>query len=139
MTSEYCEKNYKRYIAKYKDKETWSKIYNEDRDAGCKHLTGFGQNQCAWRYLELHGTVELMGGFANASYWITRHAASYFNLCEEIQEEKDNLVRVLKMAEGLIEKRMGNQETNPVMVEIKKALEKARREDEARAEAGQKN
>lgn len=49
--------------------------------------SGFGERHEAWRYRQIHPLVDQMGGWANARYWIQRHATEYFRTCENLEAE----------------------------------------------------
>lgn len=79
--SSYTQEMYAEFV---KRKETFAEIYNQDTNAGIEHLTGLNEKSAAWRYSKIHGAVELMGGWANCSYWIINHASNYFRTCEKL-------------------------------------------------------
>lgn len=63
---------------------------------------GMGETWKAYRYDEIHHAVEQMGGWANFSYWIKRHAASYFETSKTLETENAELkAREQKLIEAL--------------------------------------
>ncbi len=79
--SGFTEERFKDYQERMK---TFPEKYNVDKEAAFKHVTGYGADHCAWRYVKIHGAVEMMGGWANCSYWIQNHANNYFMTCEKL-------------------------------------------------------
>lgn len=90
--STYTQNEFRLYQERMKD---FSTIYNQDTDKAVKHVIGFDEKHAAYRYVRVHGAVELMGGWANFSYWIQNHASNYFRTCEKLETLANRLINQL--------------------------------------------
>lgn len=90
----YTEDCYKDYL---KRMETFSERYNKNSNEAVEHATaGFNEKSCARRYVEIHGAVVLMGGWANCSYWIRNHARNYFETCSKLEKLVNQAINHVK-------------------------------------------
>lgn len=83
--SEYCKKEYDRYIADIDS----DKPYVGQEIFEC--ATGINERQCAFRYRQIHGATIRMGGFANLSHYINKNAAEDYYLFSRLEQENEEM------------------------------------------------
>ena len=76
MPVEYCEQKFVEWEERIK---RFSKIFNQNTEDGIRYATnGIGSLSCAYRYVQIHGAVERMGGWANFKAFVNRNAKSNY-------------------------------------------------------------
>jgi len=114
--SSYTQEQYDHYKDRMKE---FSEKYNQDTGKAVEFVTGFDEKHCAYRYVKIHGAVELMGGWANCSYWMQNHAANYFQTCEKLAlllnqtinqvKDKSEREKLKKKMEGILDPMLNDE------------------------------
>lgn len=100
--SEYCKEQYKNYIAAVGS----GRVSREDFE----RITGIPEDQCAWRYRQLHGATLRTGGFANLSAYLNRNAAADYMLFARLRSALQKMVDTTYIA-----KKSGPKQTDDIM------------------------
>lgn len=111
--SNVCKKWYQEYKKRHDEN---IKLLNEENgeDKASRAITGLPRSQCVWRYLEIHGAVERMGGFANFSHYVNKCAETDYEVFSQLEKENKSLKyknRGLEMKLGKIAR--SNQKEDP--------------------------
>lgn len=98
--SDICKNWYKSHKKRYEEN---IHLWNTDKEACSKAITGHDLNHNAWRMIKISGAVDRMGGFANFSYYVNKCAETDYQCFDEkVQQENQRLKELLKEACGLI-------------------------------------
>ena len=95
-----CKQWYKDYKKKYNEN---IHLFNTDVSKCLKAITGMGIDSAVWRYLEIHGCIDRMGGFANFSHYVNKCAEEDYLAHRNLEKQNKELRDLLTIAMPIME------------------------------------